>query len=397
MPCEKLHEAAGPAGVRPIPRGFRRPRRPGAGGRHGRTAQRGVDAGAQPGIGEGDQRQAAQHAGGAAWLAWPQRQRQPPPAPARPTTCRAAAAPASPRTMTPRRIAHRCAGRRADHAPAPGRGPGPGAGGSGALTARIVRTTLRMPAASPDRETEQREPRRGAERPVEPVTAGEAQHDGEDERQADGAELADGAERARVGRDRHRPQCSLAAPAGWSGHGAAAAARTILAALPGSAWLTSCLATPRGWRGHFPAVAGAARRASAGTGGVCQRGRTRHQPAGQRAGAGRRRRPRGRRAPRGAAGDPGHRADAHRACWSTTAPPPNRPSPTSAPASPASLTALGDLGPVTLITMADRPTLITDYTTNPSLLAAGVGRIFSRPGSGVTAARRRARGLRRPA
>lgn len=47
------------------------------------------------------------------------------------------------------------------------------------------------------------------------------------------------------------------------------------------------------------------------------------------------------------------------------------------------LAALGDLGPVTLVTMADRPTLLVDYTTNPTLLAGGIGRIFSQPGSGV--------------
>jgi hypothetical protein len=48
------------------------------------------------------------------------------------------------------------------------------------------------------------------------------------------------------------------------------------------------------------------------------------------------------------------------------------------------LTGLGGLGPVTIVTMADRPTVITDYTTNPSQLTAGVGRLFSQPGSGVT-------------
>ncbi|MGD9906719.1 MAG: hypothetical protein AB7U83_24900 [Vicinamibacterales bacterium] len=47
------------------------------------------------------------------------------------------------------------------------------------------------------------------------------------------------------------------------------------------------------------------------------------------------------------------------------------------------LAALGDLGPVTLVTMADRPTLLVDYTSNATLLAAGVGRVFSQPGSGV--------------
>jgi hypothetical protein len=48
------------------------------------------------------------------------------------------------------------------------------------------------------------------------------------------------------------------------------------------------------------------------------------------------------------------------------------------------LTGLGDLGPVTLVTLADRPTLVTDYSTNPTLLNAGIARIFSQPGSGVT-------------
>ncbi len=48
------------------------------------------------------------------------------------------------------------------------------------------------------------------------------------------------------------------------------------------------------------------------------------------------------------------------------------------------LAALGDLGPVTLVTMAERPTLVTDYTTNAAQLAAGVARVFARPGSGVT-------------
>jgi hypothetical protein len=48
------------------------------------------------------------------------------------------------------------------------------------------------------------------------------------------------------------------------------------------------------------------------------------------------------------------------------------------------LTGLGDLGPVTIIAMADRPTVLADYTANPSLLSAGVGRIFSQPGSGAT-------------
>ncbi len=46
--------------------------------------------------------------------------------------------------------------------------------------------------------------------------------------------------------------------------------------------------------------------------------------------------------------------------------------------------ALGDLGPVSIISMAERPTLVTDYTTTPAALSAGAQRIFSRPASGVT-------------
>lgn len=46
--------------------------------------------------------------------------------------------------------------------------------------------------------------------------------------------------------------------------------------------------------------------------------------------------------------------------------------------------ALGDLGPVALISMAERPTLVTDYTGTPATIAAGIQRIFARPDSGVT-------------
>ena len=51
--------------------------------------------------------------------------------------------------------------------------------------------------------------------------------------------------------------------------------------------------------------------------------------------------------------------------------------PTSATPLTRFLTGLGDLGPVTLVTMAERPTIVTDYTSNPALLSAGVSRIFS--------------------
>ena len=48
------------------------------------------------------------------------------------------------------------------------------------------------------------------------------------------------------------------------------------------------------------------------------------------------------------------------------------------------VTALGDIGPVSLISMAERPTLVTDYTTTTATVMAGIQRLFARPGSGVT-------------
>lgn len=48
------------------------------------------------------------------------------------------------------------------------------------------------------------------------------------------------------------------------------------------------------------------------------------------------------------------------------------------------VTALGDLGPVSLISMAERPTLVTDYTAVTASAMAGIQRLFARPGSGVT-------------
>jgi hypothetical protein len=46
--------------------------------------------------------------------------------------------------------------------------------------------------------------------------------------------------------------------------------------------------------------------------------------------------------------------------------------------------ALGEVGPVSLIAMAERPTLVTDYTTTTATVTAGIQRLFARPGSGVT-------------
>jgi Ca-activated chloride channel family protein len=54
------------------------------------------------------------------------------------------------------------------------------------------------------------------------------------------------------------------------------------------------------------------------------------------------------------------------------------------------------LGPVALVGYADRPTILTNYTTTMKTLLSGVGRIFATPGSGATlldAIRETARGL----
>jgi hypothetical protein len=48
------------------------------------------------------------------------------------------------------------------------------------------------------------------------------------------------------------------------------------------------------------------------------------------------------------------------------------------------LTAMNGVGPIALITVADRPTIVTEYTTSAKALEDGVGRIFSLPGSGAT-------------
>jgi VWFA-related protein len=60
------------------------------------------------------------------------------------------------------------------------------------------------------------------------------------------------------------------------------------------------------------------------------------------------------------------------------------------------LTATQGLGPIALMTFADRPTILVDYTTSPKDLLNGVGRIFAMPDSGATlldAVRDAARGL----
>lgn len=53
---------------------------------------------------------------------------------------------------------------------------------------------------------------------------------------------------------------------------------------------------------------------------------------------------------------------------------------------------------VALIGLADRPTIITDYTSNAALLEKGVNRLFAQPGSGTTlldAVRETSRGLQK--
>lgn len=46
--------------------------------------------------------------------------------------------------------------------------------------------------------------------------------------------------------------------------------------------------------------------------------------------------------------------------------------------------ALDGLGPIAIIGVADRPTILRDYTTDQKQLEAGVGKVFAMPGSGAT-------------
>ena len=46
--------------------------------------------------------------------------------------------------------------------------------------------------------------------------------------------------------------------------------------------------------------------------------------------------------------------------------------------------ALDGVGPVSIIGVADRPTLLRDYTTDQKQLQDGVGKVFAMPGSGAT-------------
>ena len=46
--------------------------------------------------------------------------------------------------------------------------------------------------------------------------------------------------------------------------------------------------------------------------------------------------------------------------------------------------ALDGVGPVSIIGIADRPTILRDYTTDQKQLSDGIGRVFAMPGSGAT-------------
>jgi hypothetical protein len=46
--------------------------------------------------------------------------------------------------------------------------------------------------------------------------------------------------------------------------------------------------------------------------------------------------------------------------------------------------ALDGLGPMAIIGVADRPTILRDYTTDQKQLEDGIGRIFAMPGAGAT-------------
>jgi len=50
----------------------------------------------------------------------------------------------------------------------------------------------------------------------------------------------------------------------------------------------------------------------------------------------------------------------------------------------AFVTDLDGIGPIAIIGVADRPTILQDYTTNQKQLLAGVGKVFAMPGSGAT-------------
>jgi hypothetical protein len=48
------------------------------------------------------------------------------------------------------------------------------------------------------------------------------------------------------------------------------------------------------------------------------------------------------------------------------------------------LKAINGIGPTSIIGIADRPTILRDYTTDQKLLQDGVGKVFAMPGSGAT-------------
>ncbi len=50
----------------------------------------------------------------------------------------------------------------------------------------------------------------------------------------------------------------------------------------------------------------------------------------------------------------------------------------------AFIKAVDGIGPIALISVADRPTIIQDYTTNQKLLLDAAGRVFAQPQSGAT-------------
>ena len=46
--------------------------------------------------------------------------------------------------------------------------------------------------------------------------------------------------------------------------------------------------------------------------------------------------------------------------------------------------AVDNLGPISIIGIADRPTILTDYSTDLKPIDAGIGKVFAMPGSGAT-------------
>ena len=222
-------------------------------------------------------------------------------------------------------------------------------------------------------EPQQRQPGARAQLLVEPVAAAEPHHQREDERQANGAQLADGLQHLRVGCDGHGRSVAILA--------ASAAPATRLETRNEMAPFTARLAVCRDARPGLPA---GRRRAGPRTRGLCLRGRPRHRRPPHRARAARHRHSRGSRPARSVAGHARNRTDADRGAGRQQrrgrTRHPGYPHRAHRFREPRSATS----GRCRIIAMAERPTLVTDYTTTTAALRPG----FSACSPGPAAASR---------